>query len=108
MFFLIVATMANPNIKKVNNPRSSKDAKVKQKIVISIDKDQNFYLASKRLDPGALDSVLAEEVAKVRKNAIDTPTIVVNADSLTFYGGVFRIINIANTVKAKVVTIVGK
>lgn len=108
MFFLIVATIANPNIRKVNNPRSSKDAKAKQNIVVSIDKDQNYYLATIKMDPEQLDSVLAREVEKVRKNAIDTPTIVINADTLAHYGSVFRIINIASNVKAKVVTMVGK
>ena len=108
MFFLIVATIANPNIKKVHNPRSSKDAKVNQKIVISIDQDQNFYLAHQKIDPSQLDSILAREVERVKKNSVDTPTITINADTLTHYGSVFRIINIGGHLKARVVTMVGK
>jgi len=34
-FFLIVSTLANPNIVKVNNPAGKKDTKAKQNIVIS-------------------------------------------------------------------------
>jgi biopolymer transport protein ExbD len=38
LFFLIVSTLANPNVIKVNNPKGAKDTKVKQNIVVSIDK----------------------------------------------------------------------
>ena len=41
MFFLMISTLANPNVIKVNNPKGSKDTKAKQNIVVSIDKDQN-------------------------------------------------------------------
>jgi biopolymer transport protein ExbD len=108
MFFLIVATIANPNIKKVHNPSSTKDTKAKQNIVISIDQDQNFFLAHQKIDPLQLDSIITREVERVRKNSIDTPTIVINADTSAHYGGVFRIINIGSRAKARVVTMVGK
>jgi biopolymer transport protein ExbD len=42
LFFLIVSTLANPNVIKVSNPKSSTDTKAKQTVVVTIDKDQNL------------------------------------------------------------------
>ena len=39
LFFLIVSTLANPNVKHVENPKGKSDSKAKQNIVISIDKE---------------------------------------------------------------------
>ena len=102
MLFLITATLANPNVVKVNNPRATKDTKAKQNIVVSIDKDQNFYLGQKLVDKNSLDSVLSIEIRKWRAT-IDTPTVVINADTTAYYGEVFRIMRIAKRDSAKVV-----
>jgi len=102
MFFLITTTMANPNVVKVNNPRATKDTKAKQNIVISIDKDQNFFIGQKMLTKSNLDSALTAEIRKWRAS-IDTPTVVINADTSAFYGEVFRVMRIAKKDTAKVV-----
>ena len=102
MFFLITTTMANPNVVKVNNPRATKDTKAKQNIVVSIDKDQNFYIGQKMLTKNNLDSALTAEIRKWRAS-IDTPTVVINADTSAFYGEVFRVMRIAKNDTAKVV-----
>jgi biopolymer transport protein ExbD len=102
MFFLITTTMANPNVVKVNNPRATKDTKAKQNIVVSIDKNQNFYIGQKMLTKNNLDSALTAEIRKWRAS-IDTPTVVINADTSAFYGEVFRVMRIAKKDTAKVV-----
>jgi len=102
MFFLITTTMANPNVVKVNNPRATKDTKAKQNIVISIDKDQNFFIGQKMVGKNSLDSVLSAEIRKWRAT-VDTPTVVINADTSAFYGEVFRVMRIAKKDTAKVV-----
>ena len=102
MFFLITTTMANPNVVKVNLPRGTKDTKAKQNIVVSIDKDQNFSIGQKRVDKSMIDSFLAAEIKRV-KLIIDTPTVVINADTTAFYGEVFRIMRLAKKDTAKVV-----
>jgi biopolymer transport protein ExbD len=50
MFFLIVATLANPNVVKVGLPRGTKDTKAKQNIIVSIDKDQKYYIGTTKVD----------------------------------------------------------
>jgi biopolymer transport protein ExbD len=102
MFFLITTTMANPNVIKVNNPRVTKDTKAKQNIVVSIDKNQNFYIGQKPVPPAMLDSFIKEAVTKMR-NVVDTPSVVINADTISYYGEVFRVMQSAKRAGAKVV-----
>jgi biopolymer transport protein ExbD len=104
-FFLIVSTLANPNIVKVNNPAGKKDTKAKQNIVISIDKNQKLYLGQKEIDIKMIDTIMRVEVSKAR-NYIDTPSVVVNADTASLYGEVFRVMQSAKRAGAKVVAIV--
>ena len=104
-FFLIVSTLANPNIVKVNNPAGKKDTKAKQNIVISIDRDQKLYLGQKMIDINMIDTILKAEVIKQRA-FVDTPSVVVNADTASLYGEVFRVMQSAKRAGAKVVAIV--
>ncbi len=106
MFFLIVATLANPNVVKVGIPRGSKDTKAKQNIMVSIDKDQNYYIGAAKVDHGMIDTLLLREIDKYRKTPLDTPTVVINADTASFYGEVFRIMRLSKKSGAKVVATV--
>src|SRR5215813_6376944 len=102
MFFLIVATLANPNVVKVGLPKGTKDTKAKQNIMISIDKQQNFYIGQRLIDKNNIDSLLGAEIRRM-KAVVDTPTVVINADTTAFYGEVFRIMRIAKRDTARVV-----
>jgi biopolymer transport protein ExbD len=102
MFFLITTTMANPNVVKVNNPRGTKDTKAKQNIVVSINKDQHFFIGQKQVDATMLDSLIRTEVEKMRL-IVDTPSVVINADTISYYGEVFRVMQSAKRAGAKVV-----
>ena len=102
LFFLIVSTLANPNVIKVNNPSGKKDTKAKQNIVVSIDKEQKIYIGQKQVELTLLDTLLKEEVMKARAS-IDTPSVVINADTISYYGEVFRIMQAAKRAGAKVV-----
>ena len=102
MFFLIVSTIANPNIVKVGLPRGTKEAKAKQNIMVSIDKNQQYYLNTTKVDRAIFDSLLSREIKRFR-TLVDTPTVVINADTSAFYGEVFRVMRIAKKDSAKVV-----
>ncbi|MBV9962655.1 MAG: biopolymer transporter ExbD [Parafilimonas sp.] len=101
-FFLIISTLANPNVVKVNNPKGTKDTKAKQHIVVSIDKDQNVYIGQHKIDPNNLDSLIKFEVDKNR-STVDTPSVVINADTSSYYGEVFHVMQSAKRAGAKVV-----
>lgn len=104
-FFLIVSTLANPNIVKVNNPYGKKDTKAKQNIVISINKAQQLFLGQKPIDINLIDTILKAEILKARTYT-DTPSVVVNADTSAYYGEVFKVMQSAKRAGAKVVAIV--
>lgn len=102
MFFLIVATLANPNIVPVNNPKGSKESKAKQQIMVSVNKDQQYFIGGTKVEKADFDSLLRKEIIRYR-TLVDTPTVVINADTAAFYGEVFRIMRVAKLDSAKVV-----
>jgi biopolymer transport protein ExbD len=105
MFFLIVSTIANPNIVKMNNPSGTKDSKAKQNIVVSVGKDQQYYIGTTKIESAIFDSMLKLEIIKYR-SIVDTPSVVINADTAAFYGDVFRVMRIARKDSAKVTAMV--
>ncbi|MEI2739997.1 MAG: biopolymer transporter ExbD [Chitinophagaceae bacterium] len=105
MFFLIVSTIANPNIVKMNNPAGTKDTKAKQNIVVSVGKDQQYYIGTTKIESSVFDSMLRLEIKKY-KAFVDTPSVVINADTAAFYGDVFRVMRIARKDTAKVTAMV--
>lgn len=102
LFFLIAATLANPNLVRVNNPRGTKDTRAKQNIVVTVDKNHQFYLGQQAIEPALLDTLLKAQIEASRQ-LVDTPSVVVNADTSAYYGEVFRIMNVAKRHGAKVV-----
>jgi biopolymer transport protein ExbD len=105
LFFLIASTLANPNLVKVNNPKGDKDTKAKQNIIVSIDKEHNFFIGTNRVDNNMLDSLLKYQIDNARKY-VDTPSVVVNADTIAYYGEVYRIMTLAKRYNAKVMALV--
>lgn len=105
LFFLITSTLANPNLVKVNNPKGSKDSRAKQDIIVSIDKDNKFYLGGSVVQSAFIDSAVKESILKARQK-IDTPSVVINADTSAYYGEVFRIMRVAKQNGARVAALV--
>ncbi len=101
LFFLIASTLANPNLVKVNNPRGSKDMKAKQNIVVSVNKDHEYFIGQQPVDYSFMDSLLKNKIEAARK-MVDTPSVVVNADTSAYWGEVFQIMTIAKKYNAKV------
>jgi biopolymer transport protein ExbD len=44
LFFLIAATLANPNVIKLSQPKAKSDTKSKQTVVVSIDANKIYYV----------------------------------------------------------------
>ena len=105
LFFLITSTLANPNLVKVNNPKGSKDSRAKQDIIVSIDKENKFYIGGSSVQSFMIDSLVKEHIMKA-KQKIDTPSVVINADTSAYYGEVFRIMRVAKQNGAKVAALV--
>ncbi|HEU0064680.1 MAG TPA: biopolymer transporter ExbD [Flavisolibacter sp.] len=105
LFFLIASTLANPNLVRVNNPKGSKDMKAKQNIIVTIDKNHQFYIGQTLVPLNNIDTLLKQQIIKIRQS-VDTPSVVVNADTIAYYGEVFRIMRIAKNNGAKVAALV--
>lgn len=105
LFFLITSTLANPNLVKVNNPKGSKDSRAKQDIIVSIDKENNFFIGGSSVQHNLIDSLVKAQIIKAREK-IDTPSVVINADTSAYYGEVFRIMRVAKQNGAKVAALV--
>ncbi len=79
MFFLIVSTLANPNVRKASLPKLKSNTKAKQSVVVSIDSFNRYYVDAKPIDPSQMDSILAFKLREKMK-AGEQVTIDVNAD----------------------------
>jgi biopolymer transport protein ExbD len=102
MFFLIVSTLANPNIIQVNNPKGKSDSKAKQNIVVSVDKNNQMFLGTQPIAENMLDSLVKAEVEKA-KQTVDTPSVVINCDTISYSGSLFKVMVAAKRAGAKVV-----
>ena len=100
MFFLLISTLANPNVVKVSNPKGKSDTKVSQTIVVTVTKDQQVYIGTQHVNMLYIDSLIKKEVDQNRK-FVDTPTVVMNIDTSAYYGQAFRIMEASIRAKAK-------
>ncbi len=78
-FFLIISTLANPNVIKLTNPKSKSDTKSKQSIVVSIRSDGRTYIGQKQVILDSLTSELSKMIDK--KDTSNKQSVVINADS---------------------------
>lgn len=90
LFFLIVSTLANPNVIKVSNPKAKSDTKSKQTVVITVDKDQNLYLGQKKVTMEKLESDLKTFLAKETSK----PSVVINGDSTSHLGTAIKVMQV--------------
>jgi biopolymer transport protein ExbD len=105
MFFLIVSTLANPNVIKLSQPKSSGDTKAKQNVVVSIDANKQFYIGT---TPVPLDSLKNALAPVISKEKTEIPTIVINADKTVAIDEVVAVMRIAKELGARTVLSVEK
>jgi biopolymer transport protein ExbD len=105
MFFLIVSTLANPNVVKLSQPKSDGDTKAKQNVVVSIDSSKQFYIGT---TPVPMDSLKSLLIPLISKEKTDVPTIVINADKSVDIDAVVGVMRIAKELGAKTVLSVEK
>ncbi len=105
LFFLIVGTLANPNVIKVSNPKGQTDSKAKQTVVISIDSMKRYYVGSKLVAADSLQSAIS---AVVSKSDDADPTVVINGDEKADWGEIMTAMRAAKALHLKVVAAVDK
>ncbi len=96
LFFLIVSTLANPNVIKVSNPKAKSDTKSKQTVVVTVDKDQNLYLGQKKIGIDKLELELKAFLAK----ETGKPSVVINGDSTSHLGTAIKVMQVVKRLGA--------
>jgi len=102
LFFLIVSTLANPNVIRVAAPKGKSETKAKQTVVVSIDKNNQLYIGQKHIN----FSELEPELKIILQRETDKPSVVVNADTAGHWGDVYRILQTAKKLGATAVATV--
>ena len=100
-FFLIVATLANPNVIKLSNPKAKSDTKVNQTVVVSIDPQQALYVNGQLVAPDGLEVALQDIIAKAPSDK--EPSVVINADKLATADQIVAVMRAAQKLKIKTV-----
>src|SRR5450432_740463 len=104
LFFLIVSTLANPNVIKLSQPKSKSDTKSKQTVVVSIDVNQQYFVGTTKVSLADLKARLQPFLAK----ETDQPSIVINADKTVPIDDVVAVMRIARELGARTVLAVDK
>lgn len=97
-FFLIISTMANPNVIKVNNPRASSEAKAKQSVIVSLDQNKGIFIGQQQVPYDSLESMLRNHLPLT--DSLTKPAVVINADSLVSWGDIVRVMQVAKKLGA--------
>ena len=105
MFFLIVSTLANPNVIKLSQPKSKSDTKAKQNVVVSIDAEKRFYVGQ---TPVAVDGLREALLPAIQKERTEVPTVVINADRSVPIDEVVAVMRVARELGARTVLSVDK
>ena len=104
LFFLIVSTLANPNVIKLSQPKSKSDTKAKQTVVVSIDANKQFYIGTTRVTIDELKAKLQPFLAK----ETDQPSVVINADKTVPVDDIVQVMRVARELGARTVLAVDK
>ncbi len=104
-FFLIVATLANPNVIKLTVPKAKSDTKSKQTVVVSINEKQEFFVGTTLIPPANLQQALTDAAAKSQDAE---KTIVINADKLATADNIVAVMRAAQVLKIRTVLAVDK
>jgi biopolymer transport protein ExbD len=99
LFFLIVSTLANPNVIKLTLPKAKSNTKAKQTVVISINDKREFFVGTNKVPFESLKQML---IPAIGRETVD-PTIVINAEKTVPVEDIVRVMEVAREIGAKVV-----
>jgi biopolymer transport protein ExbD len=99
LFFLIVSTLANPNVIKLTLPKATSNTKARQTVVVSINQNREYYIGTNRVPFARLKATLVPALSNEKLE----PTIVINAEKSVPVEDIVNVMEIANALGAKVV-----
>ena len=96
-FFLIVATLGNPNVIKLSTPKAKSDTKAKQSVVVNIRASGEYVINGKAIPLEEMQSFIQPYISKDTSQA----TIAINADKTVPLDNVVAIMRIARNLGAR-------
>lgn len=105
LFFLIISTLANPNVVKLSIPKAKSDTKAKQTVVVSIDAKQRFYVGTTSTSQDSLQQSISRIVSKANDAE---PTVVINADKEATADNIVAVMRAAHALNLRTVLAVDK
>lgn len=101
-FFLIVSTLANPNVIKLSTPKAKSDTKAKQTVIVNIKPNGQYVINGKTF---AVQDIKAFVQPYVTKDSTQA-TIAINADKTVPLDDVVAIMRIARELGARATLLV--
>jgi biopolymer transport protein ExbD len=101
LFFLIMSTMVSPNAIKVNLPSSKNNRPVendKKPVHLAITKERKYFVDSKEVDFGNLETILSEKIAGKME-----PAVVLHIDKDLVYQDFIDVMQIGDRLKCKMI-----
>lgn len=105
LFFLIISTLANPNVIKLSIPKAKSDTKAKQTVVVSIDDKQHFFVGTTPVPQDSLRSYISRVVARSQDAE---PTVVINAGKNATADNIVAVMRAAHYLNLRTVLAVDK
>lgn len=99
LFFLIVSTLANPNVVKLTLPSSKQSNQLqKQEVTLSVTAEHQYSINKVPVPLEGLEQALRDAVA-----GLDQPTIVLRLDEALSVQDLVDVLTIGNHIKVKMV-----
>jgi biopolymer transport protein ExbD len=96
-FFLIVSTLANPNVIKLSQPKAKSDTKAKQTVIVNIKPTGEYIINGKQI---TIEEMVAFIQPYVQKDSTQA-TIAINADKTVPLENVVAVMRVARDLGAR-------
>jgi biopolymer transport protein ExbD len=96
-FFLIVSTLANPNVIKLSQPKAKSDTKAKQTVIVNIKPTGEYIINCKQVSIEEMTAFIQPYVQKDSTQA----TIAINADKTVPLENVVAVMRVARDLGAR-------
>jgi biopolymer transport protein ExbD len=108
IFFMLTSSLASPNVKNLQRPKSNSKTPSPQNIALSITKEGEYYLESDLVSEEDLESKMAVRIAEenevnLKKGIKDAVTIVLNVEAEEKTGTIVKIMSLSNKYKARLI-----
>lgn len=101
-FFLIVSTLANPNVIKLSTPKAKSDTKAKQSVIVNIKVSGEYIINGKSITLQDMKSFIQPYLLKDSAQA----TIAINADKAVPLENVVAVMRVARDLGARTTLLV--